>query len=145
MSLVKEKFEKPLFVTNCDVLINTDYSKAYLCHIESQNDITIVTALKNVVVPYGVIKFGIDGEVSQMEEKPKLSYFVNTGMYIINPNMMSLIPQDTFFHMTQLVEKIIAVGGKVGVFPISEDSFLDMGEFDEMKRMEEKLNIISDR
>ena len=80
-----------------------------------------------------------------MEEKPTLSYFINTGMYIINPETIDLIPDDTMFHMTHLVEKVMQQGGKVGTYPISEDSFLDMGEFEEMKRMEEKLNIISEK
>ena len=78
-----------------------------------------------------------------MEEKPKLSYFINTGMYIINPEIIGKIPDNTMFHMTHLVEKVMQEGGRVGMYPISEDSFLDMGEFDEMRRMEEKLNIVS--
>ena len=62
-------------------------------------------------------------------------------MYVINPNMIEMIPDDEMFHMTQLVEKAMYNGEKVGMYPISEDSFLDMGEFDEMHRMEEKLNV----
>ena len=46
--------------------------------------------------------------------------------------------------MTHLVEKLMERGDKVGTYPLSEDSFLDMGEFSEMKRMEEKLNIVSE-
>ena len=76
-----------------------------------------------------------------MVEKPRRSYFVNTGMYVINPEMIELIPDDTFFHMTDLTEKAIENGYRVGMYPVSEDSFLDMGEFEEMKRMEEKLNL----
>ena len=68
-----------------------------------------------------------------------MSYFINTGMYIINPETIDLIPDDTVFHMTQLVDRVMENGGKVGMYPVSEDSFLDMGEFDEMKRMEEAL------
>ena len=60
-------------------------------------------------------------------------------MYIINPETIDLIPDDTVFHMTQLVDRVMENGGKVGMYPVSEDSFLDMGEFDEMKRMEEAL------
>ena len=64
-------------------------------------------------------------------------------MYIINPDTIDLIPDDEMFHMTQLVDKVMNMGQKVGTYPVSEDSFLDMGEFDEMKRMEEKLHIVS--
>lgn len=51
------------------------------------NELTIVTALKNIEVPYGVIHSSENGAVQSMEEKPKLSYFVNTGMYILNPEL----------------------------------------------------------
>ena len=108
------------------------------------NAVTLVSALKNFQVPYGVLHTGDKGVLESMEEKPKLSYFINTGMYIINPELIDLIPDDTMFHMTQLVEKAMAQGFKVGTYPISEDSFLDMGELSEMKRMEEKLHIVSD-
>ena len=102
---------------------------------------TIVSALKNIVVPYGVIHSKEDGLITQMEEKPKLSYFINTGMYILNPDVLDRIPQDTFFHMTDLADALMEAGKKVGMYPISEDSFLDMGEFEEMRRMEQKLNL----
>jgi len=139
--LIKEGFERPVVVTNCDTLIRADYKEIYEYHGNSGNDITIVTALKNNVIPYGVVYSKENGAVDYMEEKPKQSYFINTGMYIINPDMISLIPRDSFFHMTHLTEAAIAKGFRVGTYPVSEDSFLDMGEFEEMKRMEEKLNI----
>ena len=145
VKLIEEKFDRPLFVTNCDALIRADYADVYEHHIKSGNDITMVTALKNITVPYGVVNSGEYGEILSMDEKPTLSYFINTGMYVINPETIDLIPDDTMFHMTHLVEKVMKQGGKVGTYPVSEDSFLDMGEFEEMKRMEQKLNIISEK
>lgn len=145
IKLIEKKFDKPLFVTNCDALIRADYADVYEHHIKCGNDITMVVALKNITVPYGVVNSGENGELLSIEEKPTLSYFINTGMYVINPETIELIPDDIMFHMTHLVEKIMKNGGKVGTYPISEDSFLDMGEFEEMKRMEQKLNIISDK
>ena len=145
IKLIKDKFDRPIFVTNCDALIRADYADVYEHHIKCGNDITMISALKNITVPYGVVNSGENGELLSMEEKPTLSYFINTGMYIINPETIDLIPDDTVFHMTHLVEKVMQQGGKVGTYPISEDSFLDMGEFEEMKRMEQKLNIISDK
>ena len=145
IKLIDDRFDKPLFVTNCDALIRADYADIYDHHIKCGNDITMVSALKNITVPYGVVNSGENGELISMEEKPTLSYFINTGMYIINPETIELIPDDTMFHMTHLVEKVMKNGGKVGTYPISEDSFLDMGEFEEMKRMEQKLNIISEK
>ena len=96
------------------------------------------------MVPYGVIHSKENGTVISMEEKPKLSYFVNTGMYVLNPDLLQKIPEDTFFHMTDLTDLLIQEGKQVGMYPISEDFFLDMGEFEEMRRMEKKLNLKSE-
>ncbi len=144
LGLIEEQFDRPFIVTNCDILIRADYGDIYRYHREAENELTIVTALKNIVVPYGVIHSRENGAVECMEEKPRLSYFVNTGMYILNPGLLTEIPGDTFFHMTDLTEQLLAKGRKVGMYPISEDSFLDMGEMEEMRRMEEKLNLKSE-
>ena len=144
LQLIKEEFSRPFIVTNCDILIHADYEDIYRYHKEAGNELTIVTALKNIEVPYGVIHSSENGAVQSMEEKPKLSYFVNTGMYILNPELKNEIPEDTFFHMTDLADKLLAENRRVGMYPISEDSFLDMGEFEEMHRMEEKLNLKSE-
>ena len=141
LKLIKDGFDRPFFVTNCDTIILADYSNIYRHHIENGNDITMVSALKNFQIPYGVLKTGSDGILELMEEKPKLSYFINTGMYRVNPSVLELIPDDVVFHMTNLVEKVMENNGKVGTYPVSEDSFLDMGEMGEMKRMEEKLGV----
>ncbi len=141
LKLIERVFEQPFFVTNCDILIHVDYANLYNYHKKSENVMTIVTALKNIVVPYGVLKSREQGIVTSMEEKPKLSYFVNTGMYILNPEVIGMIPGDRMFHMTELAGELLKKGNRVGMYPISEDSFLDMGEFEEMKRMEEKLDL----
>ena len=144
LRLIEEEFEQPFIVTNCDILIHADYEDVYRYHRESGNELTIVSALKNIVVPYGVIHSSENGAVQSMEEKPKLSYFVNTGMYILNPELKKEIPENTFYHMTDLTDKLLKENRKVGMYPISEDSFLDMGEFEEMHRMEKKLDLKSE-
>lgn len=141
LKLIETPFDRPLFVTNCDALILADYDKIYDYHVKNKNVITMVASVKNITIPYGVIHTKENGELVDMEEKPKISYMINTGMYVVNPDAIGLIPDDCMFHMTHLVEKVHEMGGRVGVYPVSEDSFLDMGEFDEMKRMEEKLKI----
>ena len=139
IKLIEDKLTRPIIVANCDSLIVADYSDIYKHHVESGNEITIVASLKNVTIPYGVLHTASDGHIESMEEKPKLSYLINTGMYIVNPELIELIPDDTMFHMPNLVEMVMARDMKVGIYPVSEDSFLDMGEFSEMKRMEDKL------
>ncbi len=141
LRLIRKSFDVPVIVTNCDILINADYSNIYRYHVESGNVLTIVSALKNTVIPYGVLYSGEHGAVTSMEEKPRMSYFVNTGMYILNPELIDRIPDNAFYHMTDLVNKLMQEKMAVGMYPVSEDSFLDMGEFEEMRRMEKRLKL----
>ncbi len=141
IKLIKKRFDKPLFVTNCDTLIRADYTELYEFHKKSGNAVTVVAATKNDTIPYGVIYSKENGEIEQLLEKPTRSYLINTGMYIVDPEVIELIPDDTLFHMTDLVNTAMVGGLKVGMYPVSENSFLDMGEFGEMRRMEEKLQL----
>ena len=140
IKLINQKFDKPIIVTNCDILIDADYEKILEYHNNSENDMTIVSSLKNTVIPYGVLHTSEQGRIDSIEEKPQISYLVNTGMYVINPQIIDLIPENCMFHMTDLADKLLAKGLRVGMYPISEQSFLDMGEFSEMKKMEERIN-----
>lgn len=141
LRLIDQTIDKPFIVTNCDILIRADYGEIYEYHKKSGNELTIITALKNITIPYGVVLSGKKGIVKAMQEKPQVSYFINTGMYILNENILKEIPANMYFHMTDLAEKLLEQKRCIGVYPISEDSFLDMGEFEEMYRMEEKLNL----
>lgn len=140
IKLIKETFKTPIIITNCDILIEADYDHVLEYHKKTKNDLTIVSSLKNVTIPYGVLHLKENGIITSMEEKPQLSYFINTGMYYINPEHIQEIPDNTFYHMTHLAEKLMAEGKKVGMYPISESSYLDMGQFEEMKKMEERVN-----
>ena len=133
------KISRPFFVTNCDILIDADYREIYRYHVKTGNVVTIVSALKSIEVPYGVIQSNGNGNVYALEEKPQMSYFINTGMYVLNPWCFRYIPEDTFFHMTDLLDKLLDEGQGVGMYPVSEESFLDMGEWEELQRMEQKL------
>lgn len=137
---IKEQFQDTVIVTNCDTLIEADYTKMIEHHKNSGNGMTVISSLKNTVIPYGVIHSQEDGIISSIKEKPKLSYFINTGMYIVNPECLLQIPKGTFFHMTDLANRLMSQEVQVGMYPISENSFLDMGEFEEMKKMEERIN-----
>lgn len=140
--LIKESFDKPVIITNCDTIIDADYGDIMRHHIESGNDMTIVSSYKDTQIRYGVIHAKEGGQIESIEEKPHIAYFINTGMYVVNPEYLKLIPENEAYNMTDLSEKLICLGKKVGMYPIGEKSFLDMGEFEEMKRMED---IIADR
>ena len=135
VSLLKGKINTPFFVSNCDILIDQDYRDVYDYHIRNHNDLTIITALKNHKIPYGVIEAGDDGLMIEIKEKPNVTYMINTGVYILNPNLINEIPPSEFFHITQLIEKVKNRGGRIGCFPVGEDAWRDMGEWPEYLKM----------
>ena len=135
VSLLKGKIDTPFFVSNCDIVIDQDMRDVYDYHRENHNSLTIVTAVKSYRIPYGVIETGEDGLMTALKEKPELTYMINTGVYILNPECIDEIPEGEFFHITQLMEKIKARGGRVGCFPISEHAWKDMGEWPEYLKM----------
>ena len=135
VSLLKGKITTPFFVSNCDSINDQDYRDVYDYHIQNKNDLTIVTMVKSFRIPYGVIETGEDGLMQSLKEKPELNYQVNTGVYILNPELIDEIPEGEFFHITHLMEKVKARGGRVGCFPVSENSWHDMGEWPEYLKM----------
>lgn len=135
VSLLKDKINTPFFVSNCDSINEQDYRDVYDYHVENHNDLTIVTMVKTFRIPYGVIETGEDGLMTSLSEKPELTYQVNTGVYILNPSCIDEIPEGEFFHITHLMEKIKARGGRVGCFPVSEHAWKDMGEWPEYLKM----------
>ena len=135
VSLLKGKITTPFFVSNCDSINEQDYRDVYDYHVSNHNDLTIVTMVKTFKIPYGVIETGEDGLMTALSEKPELTYQVNTGVYILNPSCIEEIPEGEFFHITHLMEKIKARGGRVGCFPVSEESWKDMGEWPEYLKM----------
>lgn len=135
VSLLKGKITTPFFVSNCDSINEQDYRDVYDYHVSNHNDLTIVTMVKSFKIPYGVIETGEDGLMVSLSEKPELTYQVNTGVYILNPSSIEEIPEGEFFHITHLMEKIKARGGRVGCFPVSEHAWKDMGEWPEYLKM----------
>lgn len=129
VSMLKGKIDTPFFVTNCDIIIEQDYRDVYEYHQGNHNAITIVTAVKNVQIPYGVIETGVDGLMIGLQEKPDFTYMINTGVYILQPELIDEIPEGEFYHITDLIEKVKASGGRVGCFPVSDDAWHDIGEW----------------
>lgn len=135
VSLLKDKIISPFFVSNCDIVIDQDYRDVYDYHSSNHNDLTIVTAVKSLRIPYGVIETGEDGLMTGLKEKPEQTYMINTGVYLLNPELIEEIPEGEFFHITHLMEKVKARGGRVGCFPVSEGAWRDMGEWPEYLKM----------
>jgi len=131
LCLLRGKIKNTFFVSNCDIIIEEDYGEIYDYHKDNKNDITIVAALKHYPIPYGTIETGDNGILKSLSEKPELTFKINSGMYILEPHVLDEIPRDKFFHITELIQKIKHKNGIVGVFPVSEKSWKDIGTWTE--------------
>jgi dTDP-glucose pyrophosphorylase len=131
LSLLKGKIKETFFVTNCDIIIDQDYSEILDYHREQKNDITIVAVLKHYPIPYGTIESGDNGKLVELKEKPEIILKINSGMYILEAGALDAIPENGLFHITDLIEKVIRQEGQVGVFPVSEGSWKDIGNWEE--------------
>lgn len=139
ISLLKGKIKNTFILTNCDILIDDDLTKAYKHHVKSGNLITMVCSLKKFVIPYGVVNIGNDGLVESLQEKPGNSYFINTGCYFVEPEVITEMKYNEPVDFTSIISNYVSVGIRVGVFPVSEGAWLDMGQLDELEKMKSRL------
>ena len=138
---IKDIINSTIFLTNCDVLIDYDYSKILEHHRKSNNIATVICVEKNENLSYGVLELDKDGNILEIKEKPNLSFVINTGIYIIEPEFLEYIPENTFIHITDIIEKCIKNGKSIGTYVLEEENWLDMGQFDELEKMKERLEI----
>ena len=132
LSLMKEKISETFFLTNCDTILYQDLHEVYNFHKENRNEITIIGALRHYPIPYGILDVGEGGIFAGLREKPELTLAVNTGTYLIEPEIIQELPEGAFIHITEVIEKVKERSGRIGVFPVSEKSWLDTGDWKEL-------------
>lgn len=141
VSLLKGMITSTFILSNCDSIITEDYPKILREHREKKNLVTMICSLRNYEVPYGVVEIGENGSIKSMKEKPSLSFFTNTGTYIVESEVIDMVKPGEEIGFPTIIQQIKDAGGNVGVYPVNEDSWLDMGQFDTMENMIEKLHI----
>ena len=138
LSIIRGRYKKPIFVTNCDTLIIDDYNDMYRQHLKSHNVITMIGSKKAITIPYGVIR-DKDGRVNEIEEKPTTNYVINTGMYIINPEVIDAMKPNEKITMPEIIQSYMDQGQRIGVYTIDEDSWHDMGQLEELEEMRKRF------
>jgi dTDP-glucose pyrophosphorylase len=141
LCLLRRKLKKTFFLTNCDVLVDADYSGIVKFHRERGNAVTIVGSMKHFTIPYGTCEIKKGGGLLAVREKPEYDFLVNTGMYVLEPAALKLLPDQGFMHMTELIEKGLRAGIKIGVYPISEKSWVDTGQWEQLQETLERLGV----
>lgn len=139
LSLLRGKLNGTFFFTNCDNLLRANYERMLQFHKENKNVITMVCAYKNFSIPYGVIEMGKNGTIESMKEKPLVSYLTNTGIYIVEPEVIEDIEDNVAVGFPDIVDKQRAKSKNVAVFPVSENEWMDMGQLNELEKMRKRL------
>lgn len=138
LKLLSGKYQDTFFVTNCDILVDADYADIYKYHKKQQNIITLVCAKKKVIIPYGTVQVNSEGTITEFQEKPKFEFLTNTGLYLVEPGFLEYIPENTFTHITDVIKKCMIKNIKVGTYIIEEEDWMDMGQLDELEKMQKR-------
>ncbi|MDF2822461.1 MAG: Nucleotidyl transferase, partial [Clostridiales bacterium] len=141
LSLLKGKVDKTFFLTNCDILVDEDYESIFKHHKEQGNIITMVCAFKHTTIPYGVIELNEFGDIDKITEKPEYTFLTNTGLYLVEPCVIDELEENTAIGFPDIFEKYRKNGQKVGIYPVNENAWMDMGQFEELEEMRKRLGV----
>lgn len=129
IKLAESYLKKPFFVINGDILTNTNFYNFMQFHVENQFSMSVGTRKYEIQVPYGVLNTQ-EKEIVSLMEKPVYEYFINAGMYILNPDVIEYIPENQYYDITELIDNLIKNNRKIGNFPIT-DYWMDIGRIED--------------
>jgi len=140
--LLVENFEhEDILVMNSDLLTNIDYADFFKTYKDSEADMAVAATSYQVDIPYGVLEVNDLNIVKSLKEKPRYTYFSNAGIYIIKRDLLKMIPEDQFFDITDLINRIIEMNLKLITYPIN-GYWLDIGKHEDFKKAQEDIKHI---
>jgi dTDP-glucose pyrophosphorylase len=132
LSLIKEKHSLPLIVMNGDLLTSISINEMLKFHQEAGTKATACIREYGIQIPFGVVETS-GTSMKKITEKPTQKFYINAGVYVIEPDVLDRIPQSEFFDMPSLLNALVEDGKKVTVFPIRE-YWLDIGRKEDFER-----------
>ena len=118
-------YNNTILVMNSDLFTNIDYEDFFLHFQQNDAEMSVAAVPYNISIELGILD--LDGRnIKGLLEKPKYNYYANAGIYLIKKRALAEIPEDTFFHATHLIEKLIAQGKKVIRYPLN-GTWIDIG------------------
>lgn len=126
LTLLQKKIDGPFFVMNGDLLTNVNYENMLDFHTSNRSKATMCVREYDIEVPYGVVKTNQEKIIS-IEEKPVHSFFVNAGIYLLEPLCIDMIPNNKFYDMPLLFEDLILNNYHTVSFPLKE-YWIDIGK-----------------
>lgn len=139
--LVEQFKHDDIIVMNSDLLTNIDFADFYKLYKDSDADMAVAATSYHVDIPYAVLEVDGTSEVKSLKEKPRYTYYSNAGIYIIKKEILRMIPEDTFFDITDLMDRILEMNLKLVTYPIN-GYWLDIGKHEDFKKAQEDIKHI---
>ncbi|UCB46317.1 MAG: NTP transferase domain-containing protein [Spirochaetota bacterium] len=134
LRLLPANFPQAFILTNCDIIVDADYYDVLQFHKTNRNCVTVLGSIQHHVIPYGIVEFEKKGVVNRVVEKPEYDITINTGVYVIERKAIGYIPKNKMFHVTDLINLLLRKGKRVGVYPVSEKAYIDIGQWEEYRK-----------
>jgi len=138
LSLLGDPPDVPLLVMNGDLLTTLNFGRLIDFHRKQSVMATMCVRGRDVEIPYGVIETN-GGKIADIEEKPTDRYFVNAGIYVLESDTLDYVPEETFYHMTDLFQRLVDEGGDVTAYPIQE-YWRDVGKKEDLREAQEEFS-----
>lgn len=132
LGIIKERFDQPILMMNGDLLTRVDYISLLDFHTKSRPIATMCVRPYKVKIPYGTVVTRED-QVIEFREKPEFEYYVNAGIYVLEPELIEKVGSNCAIDMPDLLESARQNGRQIAAFPIHE-YWIDLGQHDELQR-----------
>jgi dTDP-glucose pyrophosphorylase len=142
LKLLENEIDELFFVSNCDVIVKFDIADVLRFHSERSAALTVLSSIQHHKIPYGVVHYKNGGEVTEISEKPEFTFTINTGVYLLSKRVLKFIPDNTRYDMTDLIQNLTNNGEKVITYPVNENDYIDIGQWEEYKKSISKLEHI---
>ncbi len=135
LTLLKDELTKPFLMMNGDILTLLNFKELYDFSLKNESDLTIT--VKEYITPFQFGNIEFEGDyVTRIREKPQLKMNILAGIYIFKPAIFRMIPDDTYFGMDHLIEKMLTENKPVAKYQIHE-YWLDIGQVDDYEKAQE--------
>ena len=125
---------------NSDLLTKVDFNHLLMFHQEQGAQATMCVRDFDYTVPYGICKLD-NNNIIEIQEKPTYNFFINAGVYVLDPSVLGLIPQNSYYDMPSLFSHLIQLERQVIAFPIRE-YWLDIGQRADFDRAHDEYNAV---
>ena len=130
---LRDRINETFFFSNCDIMMMENCDEIYEYHRRSGKIATMLVSLKPINIPYGVVQTDRNQNLISMLEKPIYMSLVNTGVYILEPDIFQYIRKQENIGFPDILARARDDGQPIGIYPLTADRWLDMGQIDELE------------